>query len=107
MERIKTGIAGLDEMLAAVSSAIGQPGRRAPGTGKSTLGMQYIYNGITQFNQPGLILTFEIRAAILRRRGQLRVGFSRRGASGQNRVIMTSPEVSYSDLGGVDGRIQR
>jgi len=31
----------------------------APGTGKSTLGMQYIYNGIAQFNQPGLILTFE------------------------------------------------
>jgi circadian clock protein KaiC len=31
----------------------------APGTGKTTLAMQYIYNGITMYNEPGLIITFE------------------------------------------------
>lgn len=31
----------------------------APGTGKTTMGMQFIYNGITMFEEPGLIITFE------------------------------------------------
>ena len=31
----------------------------APGTGKTTIGMQFIYNGITRFDEPGLIITFE------------------------------------------------
>ena len=29
------------------------------GTGKTTLGMQFIYNGIVKDNEPGLIITFE------------------------------------------------
>jgi circadian clock protein KaiC len=60
MERIKTGINGLDEMLGG--GFLNQSANLvegAPGTGKSTLGMQFIFNGIAQFNQPGLILTFE------------------------------------------------
>jgi circadian clock protein KaiC len=60
IERIRTGIAGLDEMLNG--GFIAQSANLiegAPGTGKSTLGMQFIYNGITHFDQPGLILTFE------------------------------------------------
>jgi circadian clock protein KaiC len=31
----------------------------APGTGKTTLAMQFIYNGITRYQEPGLIITFE------------------------------------------------
>ncbi|MBN1307639.1 MAG: hypothetical protein JXA18_06970 [Chitinispirillaceae bacterium] len=31
----------------------------APGTGKTTIGMQYIYNGIIKYGEPGLIITFE------------------------------------------------
>lgn len=31
----------------------------APGTGKTTLAMQYIYNGIKMYDEPGLIITFE------------------------------------------------
>ena len=29
------------------------------GTGKTTLGMQFIYNGVKQFNEPGVYMTFE------------------------------------------------
>jgi len=31
----------------------------APGTGKTTLAMQYIFNGIKLYDEPGLIITFE------------------------------------------------
>ncbi len=31
----------------------------APGTGKTTLGLQFIVNGIEKYNEPGLVITFE------------------------------------------------
>ncbi len=107
MERIKTGISGFDEMLGGgyVSQSANLV-EGAPGTGKSTLGMQFIYNGITQFNQPGLILTFE-EFAQQYYADAANFGWDFRALETANklRVIMTSPEVSYSDLGGVDSRI--
>lgn len=108
MERIRTGIVGLDEMLSGGflrQSANLVEG--APGTGKSTLGMQFIYNGVVTHNQPGLILTFE-EFAQQYYDDAANFGWDFRALETANRlrVIMTSPEVSYSDLGGVDGRIQ-
>ena len=32
----------------------------AAGTGKTTLDMEFIYRGITEFNEPGIIVSFEI-----------------------------------------------
>jgi circadian clock protein KaiC len=54
------GIEGLDAMLNG-----GLPSGRivlisgSTGTGKTTLGMQFIYNGIKQFDEPGVYMTFE------------------------------------------------
>ena len=60
MDRVKTGITGLDEMLGGgFLPKTANLVEGAPGTGKTTLGMQFIYNGITQFNEPGIIITFE------------------------------------------------
>ena len=60
MQRVKTGIPELDEMLhGGLLPQTANLVEGAPGTGKSTLGMQFIYNGITKYNEPGLILTFE------------------------------------------------
>ncbi len=56
----KTGIPGVDEMLggglprSSVTIVSG-----SPGIGKSNFAMQYLYNGITQFNEPGIYLTVE------------------------------------------------
>ncbi|MFQ6057188.1 MAG: RAD55 family ATPase, partial [Methanosarcinales archaeon] len=52
--RVNTGVKGLDEML---DNGL-LPGRvilisGSSGTGKTTLGMQFIYNGIKNFNEPG------------------------------------------------------
>ena len=30
------------------------------GSGKTLLGMEFIYRGITQFNEPGIIVVFEV-----------------------------------------------
>ena len=59
-KRVPFGIKSLDKMICGgliPSSANLLEG--APGTGKTTMGMQFIYNGVTMFNEPGLIITFE------------------------------------------------
>ena len=55
-----TGIPGLDQLLEGGiirgnSLLIEGP----PGSGKSTLGVRILYEGITQYREPGLLLTFE------------------------------------------------
>jgi circadian clock protein KaiC len=58
---IKTGIKGLDEILLG-----GIPRgnlilvQGAAGTGKTTLGLEFIYRGITEFDEPGMIILFEV-----------------------------------------------
>ncbi len=108
MQRIKTGIPELDEMLNGgflPQSANLVEG--APGTGKSTLGMQFIYNGITKYDEPGLILTFE-EFPQQYYRDALSLGWDLRELErkGKLKVIMTSPEISKLDLENVGGIIE-
>jgi KaiC len=58
---IQTGIAGLDDILRSSipkGNVILVEG--AAGTGKTLLGMEFIYRGVTQYNEPGLIASFEV-----------------------------------------------
>lgn len=105
MERKPTGIPGLDGMLDGgllPETALLLDG--APGTGKTTFGLQFIYNGITAYDEPGVILTFE---EFPRQYYQDAAGFGwdlpALEASDKLRVIMTSPEVSLADLKQPDG----
>jgi circadian clock protein KaiC len=58
---IKTGIQGLDQILLG-----GIPRgnlilvQGPPGTGKTTLGLEFIYRGITEFDEPSMIVLFEV-----------------------------------------------
>ncbi len=60
LERMPTGVPGLDTILGG-----GLPRNRVtlikgtPGTGKTTLGLQMLVAGATQYNEPGVLLTFE------------------------------------------------
>ncbi|NDJ77677.1 MAG: ATPase [Chloroflexi bacterium] len=108
-QRIPTGIAGLDEMLFGgwlPRSANLVEG--APGTGKSTLGMQFIQHGITVCEEPGLILTFEeFPQQYYRDAANFGWDFIDYEEAGMLRVIMTSPEVTHADLRQINGRIER
>ncbi|MEN6627451.1 MAG: ATPase domain-containing protein [Candidatus Sumerlaeia bacterium] len=59
-DRVRTGVPGLDEILGGgllrhrVALLKG-----GPGTGKTTLALQMLVNGATQYDEPGLLLTFE------------------------------------------------
>lgn len=60
MKKIKTGVKGLDKLLKG-----GLPEGRnilvsgSCGTGKTTLAMQFVYEGIKQFKEPGVFVTLE------------------------------------------------
>jgi circadian clock protein KaiC len=108
MQRMKTGIVELDEMLhGGFLPQTANLVEGAPGTGKTTLGMQFIYNGIVQADEPGLILTFEEFAQqYYRDAASFGWDFKKLEQEGKLRVIMTSPEVSKMDLEQAGGTIE-
>lgn len=108
MERVKTGIAGLDEMLhGGFLPLTANVVEGAPGTGKTTLGMQFIYSGIAQYGEPGIILTFEeFPQQYYRDAAAFGWDFRALEAEGKLRVIMTSPEVTRRDLESMGGIIE-
>ncbi|MFH1286114.1 MAG: ATPase domain-containing protein [Candidatus Micrarchaeota archaeon] len=71
-DRVKTGINGLDELLhgglrpGSISLISG-----TPGTGKTILALQYIYEGAKQFGEPGIFFTVEETAAAIRSYGDM------------------------------------
>jgi len=98
--RARLGVPGLDEMLSggliAGSIALFQG---APGTGKTTLGMQFLYEGVKQQGESGLLITFEQFPHTLYR-DALAHGWNLRELEqdGKLRVVFTSPQVFLSSL---------
>jgi len=105
-ERVCTGIPGLDEMLRGgylPYSANLVEG--APGCGKSTLGMQYIYQGALH-GEPGIILTFEqFPEHYYRDAASFGWDFHTLEQQGLLKIVMSSPEVSKVDLETSSGKI--
>lgn len=97
---IQTGIAGLDNILRG-----GIPRGNvvliegAAGTGKTLLGVEFIYRGITQFNEPGIIVTFEVSPKKLSRDAAA-FGWDLEALQQQNKlkIIFTSPPVLNQEL---------
>jgi circadian clock protein KaiC len=108
MEQVKIGIKGLDEMLfGGFLPQTANLVEGAPGTGKTTIGMQFIYNGITQFDEPGLIITFEeFPQQYYHDAAAFGWDFEQLEKDGKLRVIMTSPEVTRLDVESVGGMIE-
>jgi len=97
--RVATGVRGLDTMLAGgllPGTAVLVEG--APGTGKTTLGLQFLWEGATH-GEPGLYLTFEEFPEDLYRDA---AGFGwdwrQLESEGRLRTVFTSPEIALADL---------
>jgi len=97
--RIKTGVEGLDQMLHGGF----KPGsailvRGAPGTGKTSLALQFLLEG-AKHKKPGLFVTFEEFPHSLYRDAES-LGFDLRAleATGNLHIIFTSPAVLFRSL---------
>jgi len=97
---IKTGIRGLDAILLGGiprSNVIVVQG--VTGSGKTLLGTEFIYRGIVESNEPGLIIVFEANPGrLIRDAAAFGWNLEELQAQGQLHVIFTSPEVFNQEL---------
>ena len=102
---VKTGIVGLDEILhGGIPRNNNLLVEGPPGSGKTTLGLGFIYRGAVDFDEPGAIVSFELDPAKLLRDA---AGFDwdLQGMIDQGRIkiIQTSPAVLMSEFRSSDG----
>ncbi len=107
MNRVATGIPGLDQVLMGGfnrGNAILVEG--TPGAGKTNLGLQVVYAGATLHDEPGLIVTFEqFSHQMIRDAESLGWDLQALVDSGKVRIIPTSPAVFQQEMAGSDGLI--
>lgn len=105
MIRAKTGVADFDEMLGGGlmrNDAIMVAG--PAGSGKTTLGLEFLVNGITEFGENGIYVTFEeLPDQIYRDASVMGWDLRKLEAQGKLRVICTSPNLLVAS--GKDGNI--
>ena len=97
---VKTGIAGLDDILPngiprgnviLVEGAIG--------AGKTTMGVEFVYRGASEFNEPGIIVVFEVSPSKLMR-DALGLGWDLSKLEQQRRlkIVFTTRDVLRQEL---------
>src|SRR2546428_7688445 len=97
---VETGISGLDEFLLG-----GSPRGNtilvwgAAGTGKTTLGVEFVYRGARQFHEPGMIVLFEVAPDKLVRDAAL-FGWDLRELErdGRLKIVFTTRQVFQQEL---------
>src|SRR5262249_39273426 len=101
---IQTGIAGLDDILrGGVPKGNVLLVEGAAGTGKTLLGVEFIYRGVTVFHEPGLIVSFEVAPQKLIR-DAASFGWDLETLQQQNqlKLLFTSPQVLSQELSSPD-----
>ncbi len=105
MIRAKTGIPEFDEMLGGGlmrNDAIMVAG--PAGSGKTTLGLEFLVNGIREFGENGIYLTFEeLPDQICRDAATMGWDLRKLESEGKFRIICTSPDLITA--AGKDGNI--
>jgi circadian clock protein KaiC len=104
-ERVSTGIKAFDAMISGGflrGSANLIEG--APGTGKTTMAVQFIYNGIVKFDEPGLIITFEeFPQQYYHDALQFGWDLKQLEADGKLKIIFSDPRTAMHEFDKMDG----
>ena len=100
LERMPLGIDPLDRLLnGGLPEGNSMLVQGAPGTGKTILGMQFLEAGITQFDQPGLLIVFEEHPRrIYRDARALGWDFQVLEQSRRLLIVFTSPEAFLREM---------
>ncbi|MEA3401119.1 MAG: extracellular solute-binding protein [Armatimonadota bacterium] len=108
-EWVSTGMPGLDELL-------GGGLRRGsctllegiPGTGKTTVGLGFLYHGAGEAGEPGIAITFEqFPEQMIEDAAQFGWDIAALESQGQLRIMCTSPDVFLDQLSEVGGVVDR
>ena len=97
---VKTGISGMDSIL---SDGIPRGNiillEGAIGTGKTTFGVEFVYRGASQFNEPGIIVLFEVSPdKIVRDAAGLGWDLPALERAGKLKIIFTTRQVFWQEL---------
>ncbi|MFC6988574.1 RAD55 family ATPase [Haloplanus sp. GCM10025708] len=107
-ELTKTGIDGLDSILDGgiiEDATVLVSGN--PGTGKSILGLQFIYHGVREFDEKGIYLSFEENASDIEQAAES-IGFDEWGTLVENGDILVYDKrelLGDTDFGGTLDRL--
>ncbi|WP_085504917.1 ATPase domain-containing protein [Thalassobacillus devorans] len=109
-KQITTGIHGLDTILSGgipAQSTVIIDG--APGTGKTTLGVQFLYEGIAQKDEAGILITFEEFPDQIYDDMKSSFGWDlmKQEKAGKLRVIGMSPDIFMEQLLEPDGLMEQ
>jgi len=108
-KRVRTGVPGLDEML----NGGFLPGsvvliRGAPGTGKTSLALQFLIHGVTKEDEPGLLISFEeFPRSLYRDAASIGWDLEPLEREGWLHLMFTSPEVFLAGLELPEGPVDR
>jgi circadian clock protein KaiC len=101
---VRTGITGLDDLLLGGiprTNVILVEG--GVGTGKTLFGVEFIYQGITEFNEPGIIVVFETSPGkLIRDAATMGWDLPALQAEKKLHIVFTSPQVIEQELRSAD-----
>src|SRR5262245_41420137 len=97
---IPTGVAGLDDILrGGVPRGNVLLVEGAAGTGKTLLGVEFVYRGVTAYNEPGIVVTFEVAPKkLIRDAAGFGWNFEELQQQNKLKIIFTSPQVLSQEL---------
>src|SRR6266851_3815309 len=100
LDLVKTGIKGLDAILSGGIPRGNIIVVEGPaGSGKTTLGLEFIYRGITEFDEPGLLVLFEVSPVkVIRDAAQFGWDLSALERQGKIKIIFTTRSVLQQEL---------
>ncbi|MCU0609634.1 MAG: hypothetical protein MUF22_07710 [Chitinispirillaceae bacterium] len=105
--RTPFGITALDKMISGgLITGSANLVEGAPGTGKTTLAMQFICNGITKYKEPGLIITFEeFPQQYYHDAMQFGWDLKKLENEGMLKIIFSEPRTTIDELEKADGEL--